>query len=237
VSHIHLENLNYLLWFASFFLEPDDKGKRYALEFQRRSGDVVQFSDIWAKSKRYFQDQGFFTEKLSVRPKLPPLPKLEVSIAEAQTRETLKCLLQMASSSYCDVKSQAIAALSKMSMEDQHHTLMIEESCLETLIAAADCPVEDVHRCAVSALANLSHNRAPVCQQIKEKNGLKSLCQLLSKPCAKEVIRETLRALLSIIRSLGCDVIEDLQRILEAHRDSRDPLIQQAIQELQKLQS
>jgi len=218
-----------------FFLDPDDKGKRYALEFQRRSGDVVQFSNIWAKCKRYFQDNDFLTEK-STRPKVPRLPKLEVSIGESQTRDALKCLLQMADSSCCDVKSQAVAALSKMSTEEQHHTLMLEEGCLEVFIAAVDYPVEDVHRCAVSALANLSQNRAPVCQKIAEKNGLKSLCHL-TKSCTKEIVRESLRALLSIVQLLGRSVIDDqIQRTLESHRDSSDPVTQHAVKELQKLQ-
>jgi len=219
-----------------FLMDPDDKGKRYALEFQRRSGDVIQFSDIWAKSKRYFQENGFHTEKCSVRSsKKLPLP-LEVPIAESQIRDTLKCLLQMASSSCHDVKSQAVAALSKMSTEEQHQALMLEEEgCLETFIAAVTYPVEDVHRCAVSALANLAHNRLHVCEKIAERNGIKLLCAL-SKSCTKEIVRECLRALLCITRSLHCDVDDNLQRTIESHRDSRDPFTQLAVQELQKLQ-
>jgi len=42
-----------------FRLDSDEQGKRYALEFQRRSGCVLQFSDLWTKCKQIFQDTGF----------------------------------------------------------------------------------------------------------------------------------------------------------------------------------
>lgn len=218
-----------------FFLEPDDKGKRYALEFQRRSGDVIQFSDLWAKCKRYFQENGFLVSDKTL-PQRAPLPKLDCEATEEQSRETLQNLLQMATSKCCDVKSQAVAQLCKMSTEEQNQTLMIqEEGCLDAFIAAANCPDEDVHRCAVSALANLAHNRAPVCRKIADKNGVQRLCTL-STSRTKEIVRESLRALLSLTQSLGSRILDDgCQRVMESHQDSRDPFTQQAIQYLRKL--
>jgi len=143
----------------------------------------------------------------------------------------------MATSKCCDVKSQAVAALCKMSTEESQQKLMVEEEgCLEAFIAAAGCPDEDVHRCAVSALANLAHNRANVCQKIAEKNGVQRLCTL-STSRTKEIVRESLRALLSLAQSLGCRILDDgCQRVMESHQDSRDPFTQQAVQYLKKLQ-
>jgi Glu-tRNA(Gln) amidotransferase subunit E-like FAD-binding protein len=219
-----------------FYLDPDEKGKRYALEFQRRSGCVIQFSDLWAKCKRYFQEAGLLVTDKSPLPSKPQMKPLDVQVTETQTRETLKCLLQMATSKCCDVKSQAVAALCKMSTEEQHQTLMLEEEgCLEAFIAAAGCPDEDVHRCAISALANLAHNRAGVCKKIAEKNGVQRLCTL-STSNTKEIVRESLRALLSLTQSLGCRILDDgCQRVMETHRNSHDPFTQQAIQYLTKL--
>jgi hypothetical protein len=219
-----------------FFVEPDDKGKRYALEFQRRSGCVMQFSDLWAKCKRYFQETGLLITDKSSPPLKTPLPKIDVQVTEEQTRDTLKCLLQMATSKCCDVKSQAVAALCKMSTEEQQQALMLEEEgCLEAFIAAASCPDEDIHRCAVSALANLAHNRAPVCRKIAEKDGVQRLCTL-STSNTKEIVRESLRALLSLTQSLGSRILDDgCQRVMETHRDSHDPYTQQAVLYLTKL--
>jgi len=145
-----------------FRMDPDEQGKRYALEFQRRSGCVIQFSNLWTKCKHLFQETGLLADK-SAPPKT--LATIAGKVTEADIRQTLRCLLQMATSKYCDVKSQAIAVLCKMSAEEQQKSIMIEEEgCVEAFIAAVGCPDEDIHRCAVSALANLNLNkRADVC--------------------------------------------------------------------------
>jgi len=120
-----------------FLMDPDEQGKRYALEFQRRSGCVIQFSDLWSKCKRFFLDSGLFTKDNNELPSQSPIiAKLDVQVSDGQIRDTLKSLLQMATSKCCDVKSQALAVLSKMSTEEQSKPLMIEESCIEALIAA-----------------------------------------------------------------------------------------------------
>jgi len=219
-----------------FLMDFDEQGKRYAVEFQRRSGCVLQFSDLWAKCKRYFQESGLFIQDKNSLPSKSPLAKLAVQVTDTQFRETLKCLLQMATSKCCDVKSQAVAALCKMSTEEQYQTLMIEEEgCLEAFIAAVGCPDEDVHRCAVSALANLAHSRADVCRKITEKNGVERLCTL-SNSRTKEIVRESLRALLLLTQTLGSNILDDgCHRVMENHRNSQDPFTQQAVQHLIKL--
>jgi len=180
--------------YAGFFrLDPDEQGKRYALEFQRRSGCVLQFSDLWTKCKQIFQDTGFMIADKNV-PSTKPLANIAVQVTDAEIRQTLRCLLQMATSKCCDVKSQAIAALCKMTAEEQQKSLMIEEGCVEAFIDAVSCPDEDVHRCAVSALANLAHKRADVCKKFAEKNGVGRL-RTLAKSQTKEVVRESQRAL------------------------------------------
>jgi len=217
-----------------FQMEPDERGKRSAVEFQRRSGDVIYFSNIWAISKQLFREKGLLVDKeesISCAKKLP-LPKLDVTVTESQTKETLKCLLQMASSSCCDVKSQAIAALAKMSMEDQTQKLMIEEGCLDAFIDSVSSKVEDIHRCAVSALANLAQNHESVCQRIADKGGVHMLCTL-TQSGAHQVVRECSRVLGSIATFLGSTIVdEEFRGVLEVLRCSRDPFTQQAVEKL-----
>jgi len=224
-----------------FRMDPDEQGKRYALEFQRRSGCAYQFSDLWTKCKGSFQETGLFvTEKSFTEKSLSPstsLPNPDTSKAtDAEVRQTVKCLLQMATSKCCDVKAQAIAALSKMSAEEQQKSLMIEEEgCVEAFIAAVGCPDEEVHRCAVSALANLAHKRADVCKKFAEKNGVERLCTL-SNSHTMEIVRESLRTLTLLAESLGSRILDDgCHRVLENHRNSPDLFTKQTVQYLTKL--
>jgi len=218
-----------------FLMDHDEQGKRYALEFQRRSGCVIQFSDLWSKCKRFFLDSGLFTKDNNELPSQSPIiAKLDVQVSDGQIRDTLKSLLQMATSKCCDVKSQALAVLSKMSTEEQSKPLMIEESCIEALMAAVFCSDENCYRCAVSALANLARERA-VCQKVADKNGVERLCLLLVSR-TKLVAQESLRLLTLLTESLGSDILGDeCQRILETHHKSHDPFVQKALPSLSTL--
>lgn len=217
---------------ASIFqMEADEQGKRYAVEFQRRSGDIIRFSDLWANCKRHFADKGFI-EKENEKAKKPELPKLDdVTVTDKQIRETLQCLLQMASSNCCDVKCQAIAALSKMSLEEQIQKLMLEEACLDAFLAAASSKMEDIHRCAVFALANLAQSVA-ICQSIVEKGGVSVLCSL-SRSSTNQVVRDCSRTLGSIASRLGSSVVNDeFRETLETLQSSSD---EQTAQKLESL--
>jgi len=218
-----------------FRMDPDEQGKRYALEFQRRSGCALQFADLWTKCKRSFQDSGLFITEKNV-PQSKPLGNIATQTTDAEIRQTLRCLLQMAASKCCDVKSQAIAALCKMSAEEQQKAVMIEEEgCVEAFIAAAGCPDEDVHRSAISVLANLAHKRADVCKKFADKNGVERLCTL-SNSNTKEIVRESLRALSLLAESLGSRILDDgCHRVLENHRNSPDLFTRQTVQYLTKL--
>jgi len=216
-----------------FRVEPDEQGKRYALEFQRRAGSVIHFSAIWDKCKRIFQESGqFIADESSSPSNSKSIADFDDVPAETEIRHTLKCLLQMATSQCCDVKSQAVATLCKMSTEEHQKSLMIEEEgCIEAFIDAVSCPDEDIHRCAVSALANLAHSR-DVCQKFAEKNGVKQLCTL-SNSNTKEIVRSSLKALKLLAESLGSRILDDgCYRVFENHRNSSDPFTQQTAQSL-----
>jgi len=222
---------------ASIFqMDSDKQGKRYAVEFQRRSGDILHFSDLWANCRRLFVEKEFIEkEKEKEIPKKLKCPKLDdVTVTDKQIRETLQCLLQMASSSCCDVKCQAIAALSKMSTEEQVQKLMLEEACLDAFLTAAASKMEDIHRCAVYALANLAQS-VSICQTIVEKGGVSVLCSL-SHSSTNQVVRDCSRALGSIASRLGTSVVNDeFRETLKTLRCSPDPFTQQAAHQLEAL--
>lgn len=221
---------------ASIFqMDSDKQGKRYAVEFQRRSGDILHFSELWSTCKSLFVEKGFIEkEKEKEIPKKFVTPKLDdVTVTDKQIRETLQCLLQMASSNCCDVKCQAIAALSKMSTEEQIQKLMVEEACLDAFLNAAASKMEDIHRCAVYALANLAQS-VSICQSIVEKGGISVLCSLSHSP-TNQVVRDCSRVLGSIASRLGTSVVNDEFRETLQTLRSPDPSTQKVAHQMEAL--
>jgi len=229
-----------------FRLDPDGEGKRYALELQRRSGDVLYFSELWALTKRYFLAKGMVETRSGAKGSPMPaalpllarsLPQLDVEVSEEQIQSTVKCLLQMASSECADVKSQAIAALAKMSIADpKTQQLMVSEGCVEALLGALASSLEDVHRCAASALANLGHKRAPVCAAIAKQGGVRSLCDLVSTSETTQVHRECSRALRSIAIAVGVSIVDQaLRQTVQTLSGSRDAFVRQQANHLLEL--
>jgi hypothetical protein len=68
----------------------------------------------------------------------------------------------MAASKYVDVKCQAVAALCDMTNNVTIKTtsMMITEGVVDTLVAESRSDFEDVHRPAVTAIANLTFRRS-----------------------------------------------------------------------------
>jgi len=221
-----------------FRLDSDMNGKRYAVEFQRRSGDLLYFSEIWAKSIRHFLGKGL-VENGKPLPALPvrTLPKLDVEVSEEQLVSALKCLLQMASSSCSDVKSQAVQALAKMSIEDPKvQQVMIDQGCLDTFLDSLKSELEDIHRCAVSGLANLGLNREGVCHTIAQKGGVQSLCLLVSSTNVPQVLRECSRSLRVVATALGQNMVcSEVRRTVASLSCSQDAFVRQQAGQLVQL--
>jgi hypothetical protein len=131
-----------------------------------------------------------------------------ISCCIKEAKATLACLVQMSSSPCADVKAQAIAALSEMSRNanDEVLEMLVASGGLCTLIQAVEHSFEDVHRNALSGIANLTLNNMEACQRVKAV-GLKSLYGLSHSKTA-QVIRECARALANIGLTLGNDVID-----------------------------
>jgi len=186
-------------------MDSDKQGKRFVVEFQRRSGDVLHFSSLWATCKRVFAEKGFIEKEKEKEKEKLKNPKLDgVIVTDQQIRETLQCLLQMASSKCYDVKCQAIAVLAKMSAEEQIQKLMMEESYIDAFLLAASSKMEDLQRCAVFAIANMAQS-VSICQLIAQKGGA-SILHSLSRSATPQVVRDCSRALGAIASRLGSSV-------------------------------
>jgi len=220
--------------------EPDGKGKRYAIELQRRTGDTLHFCEIWGLMKRHFigkdlvesarkESRGFPKKRVA-----PVLAEIEVT--PEQIKSTLNCLVQMASSECVDVKCQAIQALAKIAISDcRSKEQMACENCLNILVASIESKMEDVHRCAVHALTNLIRTSADIGKAIADKGGVKKVCELVQNTETVQVHRECFNFLESILSKLGAKSMdEDVRKTLKLLSASKDLELQQKALNLKK---
>jgi hypothetical protein len=204
-----------------------DNSKQYAVEFQRRSGDIIQFSSIYRGCKTHLEQEGYTaitSSKHSVQLVTPP--PLDVHVTVDQARDTMKCLVQMASSDCADVKSKAIDALTEITREQDEkiQQMMVTDGGLDMLLECLDSTYEDVHRSAISGVANLTKERASACQHVVES--LPLLYKLATSETL-QTVREVARALDNIGVALGKDVVDlRYRQTLDVLSYSKDPVAQ-----------
>jgi len=205
----------------------DSKKSECVVECQRRSGDVIRFSELYKSLKRQldpnFRETGTATRK-----------DLEINHEHAQ--ETTQCLLLMASSHFVDVKSKAVQALASLSGQDRTvQDILIKNGSVSLLLdgCAKFSKVEDVHRPSLTALANLSEGRADVCRAIAEKS-LRCISDYTNKE-TPQVVRECARVLTNVGHNLK-DTMRDVDCISDAVKNlsrSSDPVALQCARELE----
>jgi len=209
-----------------FTVDSSLESKQYAVEFQRRSGDIIAFSDIYRGCKSHLEREGYTattTSKLAVRTAPPPL---DVQVTVDQARDTMKCLLSMAGSDCADVKAKAMEALTEMSREDgkvQH--MMVKDGGLDMFIESLESSYEDVHRSAVSGVANLTKDHEVASRQVMD-NASDSLYKLAHSE-TPQVVRESARALENIGCALGKGAIDlKFRQTLDVLTYSKDSIAQ-----------
>mmetsp|Transcript_24809 Transcript_24809/g.27471 ORF Transcript_24809/g.27471 Transcript_24809/m.27471 type:complete len:454 (+) Transcript_24809:139-1500(+) len=174
--------------------------EQYAVEFQRRSGDIIRFSEIYRDAKCVLSQDGHVVCEGPPSPvfvpfEAPPLDLDEETMVTAEdTEETLNCLVSMAGSSFADVKSQAVQALSQLTLSKDTQGIMIQGSAFELMVDSLSSNHEDIHRCAATGLANLVEGRADAAKSLQSKNAVPAFLALSRSDCT-EVVRESTRAL------------------------------------------
>lgn len=207
--------------------------RRYAVEFQRRAGDVLLFNEIYRSARCALEASGLVEGGIRTKAAplvsldtLPPLPPIDGNEAVDYNRVTCKNLQNMAASKYVDVKCQAITALCDMTNNVTLATtsMMITEGVIDTLVAESRSDFEDVHRPAVTAIANLTFRRKDVAEAVMSADGMKSLLKLASSDTL-QVVRECARCLSNIASCVGnrmdTDELRGVVRTLMCSEDVR----------------
>jgi hypothetical protein len=210
--------------------------KQYAVEFQRRTGDILKFSELYRNCKHALHLEGHCES--SRADALPisrlPVPCLPDNAATAdQVVESLNCLLLMASSTYVDVKANAMHVLSEVTATDRRvQDLVLSASGLETLLESLHTKFEDVHRCALATLANLADKRVDVCRKIVSGRHIRQVYELTNSETL-QVVRESARILNHIVEELGKSVVDsEFSRTLRSLCTCTDPLVKQTANHL-----
>jgi len=151
-------------------------------------------------------------------------------------RQTVKSLLNMIQSKCVDLKQQGIVTLADLTAADPKvQKMMIEVGVADAFIEELACENVDVHRCAVTGLANLCQDRDSVCAKLQECGGIKTL-QQLAKSETPQVVREAARLLAHVGTALGTKVVDvEFKQTLKHIRGCRDARARQHISGLVEL--
>jgi hypothetical protein len=189
------------------------KGK-YILEMQRRSGDSVYFADLYRSLVTHLEEQHVLSETVFTKQSSPvhPVHAAPFDIDVEQAGETIKCLKQMAASTFLDVKTEAFCCLAHFSQEPTLHDVLLEEGAFDLFCAALTESNENLRRCGVTGLANLAKSREPRCRELVRQGIVQrlvdSLCDSLRESrSTPQITREGSRLLLYVAQSVGREMI------------------------------
>jgi len=223
------------------FSVSEGSNKRYAVEFQRRSGDALHFSEMYRSVKRSLAGNHLI-EKLtkkeasSIRAEQPVAAPLDVQITVEQMKATVVSLLKMAVSKEIDLKAQGMIALSDLTVsEPKIQQMMIETGVLTAMVDDLSCQSSDVQRCCVTGIANLAHERDQVCHKVYEAGAVKTVLQL-AKSETPQLARESARLLANLGATLGKKVLDsEFKNTLTHIRGGRDARAREYIAPLVEL--
>jgi len=166
--------------------------KKSVVECQRRKGCVIEFGRIFKLLKCQAD-----SKKSDTATSITASPLDGERMNEDHAQETTQCLLLMAKSQFVDVKSKAVEALASLSSQDRAlQDLLIKEGSVSLLLDGCSIKTQDVHRPALTALANLADGRVDVCRAIADdKTACTTLAVQLACPKGNcpQVVRECAR--------------------------------------------
>ena len=202
----------------------DERGQ-FAVEFQRRFGDGMVFHNLYAETRKQFDVEQRRKEGVAVSSgpssptgssmsplRCPPLDVPEMRCCRQVKLDVMKILIGMCSSECVDVKANAITALAEMSSRDEMKESMLESGVADIFIESLCCSYQDVHRCALTGLANLigCGRNTRTCQLWMRSEKVKhTLCRLIKSGCP-QIVRECARSFELIAETLKDQVKDDV---------------------------
>jgi len=213
--------------------------KKYAVEFQRRKGDVIQFASVYRELKDVLAAKGHVVElaRPSSQPPpfdldLPDFPEEEPPTSE-EYEETVSCLVAMFESRCMDIQSQAIQALAQLTTGIEAAKKAVFKRGWGVLVSGLASSVEDIHRCAVSGIANLLEDNREVGECIERTQGLIAAIVALVSSGILQVARESARALANLGKQFGPGVTDEFKQQVRNLPQAQDTLTRAYLLDLQ----
>ena len=168
----------------------------------------------------------------------PPLDIPEMRCCKQVQCDVLSYLLQMCRSDCVDVKANAITALAEMSSKCEMKEAMLQSGCVDIFLQSLSCSYQDVHRCALTGLANLIRccRNTGACQQWMAKEKVAhALCKLITSGCP-QIVREAARSMEFIASTLKDQVRDDgcIRYCLDQLACSQDVQARQSAQKIEE---
>ena len=142
----------------------------------------------------------------------PPLDIPEMRCCKQVQCDVLKYLLAMCKSDCVDVKANAITALAEMSSKREMKEAMLQSGAVDIFLQSLSCSYQDVHRCALTGLANLitCRRNTGTCQLWMQKEKMAHmLCKLINSGCP-QIVREAARSMELIAETLKDQLKDDV---------------------------
>ena len=197
---------------------PGDSRGEFAVEFQRRFGDGMVFHNLYAEVKKAWEGvQSAHSSPTNARMALSPLscPPLDdqpdMQCCRQEQATVLGYLLSMCKSECVDVKCNAITALAEMSSKPEYKQAMLDSGVQDVFIQSLGCTYSDVHRCALTGLANLvscRRNTNTCAAWMKSEQIAHAMCKLIKSGCP-QVVRECARSVAFIAETLKDSLKDD----------------------------
>jgi hypothetical protein len=211
--------------------------KKYAVEFQRRKGDVIQFAAVYRELKDVLAVKGHVAEfprplsrstfdlDLSDFPEEEPTPE--------EYEETVSCLVAMFKSHCVDIQSQAIQALAQLTKGIEVAKRAVFKCGWSVLVSGLASSVDDIHRCAVSGIANLLQDNRDVGECIEKTQGLVAAIVALVSSEVLQVARESARALANLGKQIGPAATDEFKQHVRNFPQVQDTLTSTYLLDLQ----
>lgn len=185
-----------------------EHGRLYAVEFQRRFGDGMAFHQIYNDFKQSYISSSPSNSPSNTTNSLacPSLDLPDMQCCKVQQESVLRSLMSMCDSDCVDVKAQAIMALAEMTCTAncELKTAMFSLGVVQVFIRGLCCKYTDVHRCAVTGLANMISCRRnyQLCDGIlSDAEALDSMSELIRTGCP-QVVRECARSFAFLVDTM-----------------------------------
>jgi len=221
-----------LSFWVTIFSASEKASGRYIVEFQRRTGDALYFGELFRAAKRGLAEQNMVEGVVGSsipEPTSAQLPMLECEVTFQHVRQTVKSLLQMVQSNCVDIKTQGIIVLADLTAAAREvQSMMVEAGVLEVLIEHLSSTQTDVHRSAITGIANLAKDDGAlgesVCKRLHARGVVKKLCVMANSE-VPQVVREVARLLSLVGSALGTKVMDDREfsSTLKGLAGCRDP--------------